>query len=439
MSFIINLFSNFFGKDSTPNSIGVPHQETLAAYPWSLHPLHLLPPTVRPNNSFGQVAPPAPPPPPESPSTPPFPRHGHSVSASPTSHGDLYLFGGLVDGHPRNDVYLFRTSSNDSNDGKNHTNESEPRPISAALFETGGAIPSPRVGHAGAIISSVLIVWGGKTATEQTPESESQSTLPTPPNQETSDDGLYLLNLVQHQWTRLAVRGPAPSARHGHAAAMIGSLFFVVGGQDDRTFFNDIWAFDLNTLRSQPVWELYEPTTGDRPAPRSGHSCVAHGDNIILFGGTDGIYHYHDTWAFDTKTRTWAELQCIGYIPENREGHAASLVGDVMYVFGGRGVGRESGEYLRDVVALNITSQRWFMFKNMGPGPSARWGNAMASVGSKVVALGGELPTPGSEKLNTGVGANDTNAVHILDTARITYPPHHKAPPPHDNGNGEAF
>ncbi len=68
-----------------------------------------------------------------------------------------------------------------------------------------------------------------------------------------------------------------------------------------------------------------------------------------------------------------------------------------------------------DVFVLVFLGQRWFMFKNMGPGPSARWGNAMASVGSKVVALGG-LPTPGSEKSNADVGAGDTNAVHVLDT-----------------------
>ena len=53
------------------------------------------------------------------------------------------------------------------------------------------------------------------------------------------------------------------------------------------------------------------------------------------------------------------------------------------------------------------------MFKNMGPGPSARWGNAMASVGFKVVSLGGG----GSETSNTDVGAGDTNAVHVLDTS----------------------
>jgi hypothetical protein len=67
----------------------------------------------------------------------------------------------------RNDLYLFST-----------------RDLSATLLQTGGEIPSPRVGHASALVSSVLIVWGGDTKTD--PKSK-----PT----DKQDDGLYLLNL----------------------------------------------------------------------------------------------------------------------------------------------------------------------------------------------------------------------------------------------------
>ena len=75
------------------------------------------------------------------------------------------------------------------------------------------------------------------------------------------------------------------------------------------------------------------------------------------FGGTDGQYHYNDTWAFDITTRKWTELQCIGYIPSPREGHAAALVDDVVYVFGGRGV---DGKDLNDLAAFKLTSKRYF-------------------------------------------------------------------------------
>lgn len=58
------------------------------------------------------------------------------------------------------------------------------RDLSATLLQTSGEVPSPRVGHAGALVSSVLLVWGGDTNTggQDTPN-------------EPQDDSLYLLNL----------------------------------------------------------------------------------------------------------------------------------------------------------------------------------------------------------------------------------------------------
>ena len=63
----------------------------------------------------------------------------------------------------KNDLYSFST-----------------RDLSAALIETKGEVPLPRVGHASALVSSVLIVWGGDTKTNDV---------------DRQDDALYLLNL----------------------------------------------------------------------------------------------------------------------------------------------------------------------------------------------------------------------------------------------------
>ena len=52
-------------------------------------------------------------------------------------------------------------------------------------------------------------------------------------------------------------------------------------------------------------------------------------------------------------TRTWRELTCIGFIPVSREGHAAALVDDVIYIFGGRGM---DGKDLGDLAALKLSS-----------------------------------------------------------------------------------
>ncbi|KAH7930538.1 galactose oxidase [Leucogyrophana mollusca] len=345
-----------------------PPQQQQPAYPWSVQSLLLLPPATIPNPGVA---------PSTSPSPPPFPRHGHTLAATASENGDLYLFGGCVRETARNDLYVFST-----------------RDYSATLVQTTGEIPSPRVGHASALADNVLIVWGGDTKTD-----------PTSKPTDKQDDGLYLLNLVSREWTRVNTYGPSPAGRSGHAVAMIGTKFFVFGGQVDGEFLNDLWAFDLSE-RTQATWELCEPAGIERPAQRAGHAVVACGDRIIVFGGVDSQYHYNDTWAFDVNTKKWSELQCIGFIPSNREGHAIAIVDDVIYMFGGRGVG---GKDLGDLVALRVSDQRWFMFQNMGPGPSMRSGHAMASVGNHVFVLGGE-PAP------TGVYGDDS--INVLDTGR---------------------
>lgn len=146
------------------------------------------------------------------------------------------------------------------------------------------------------------------------------------------------------------------------------------------------------------------------------------------FGGTDCQYHYNDTWVFDTTTNTWTELTCIGFIPSPREGHAASLVDDVIYVFGGRGVdGKDLGDLSAfrisstftalclcfDLSNISYTDQRWYMFQKMGPGPSPRSGHAMASMGSRVFVLGGL----GGESLGNPSKPEDPSVVHVLDTS----------------------
>lgn len=111
-------------------------------------------------------------------------------------------------------------------------------------------------------------------------------------------------------------------------------------------------------------------------------------------------------------TNTWSLLDCIGYIPCPREGHAAALVDDVMYVFGGR---TEDGADLGDLAAFRITTRRWYTFQNMGPAPSPRSGHSMTTVGKTIVVVGGE---PSS----AATAVNDLALVYCLDTTKIRYP-----------------
>jgi hypothetical protein len=75
---------------------------------------------------------------------------------------------------------------------------------------------------------------------------------------------------------------------------------------------------------------------------------------ICRFGGSDDRHDYNDTWSFDISTREWTELECTGSIPCPRSGHAAVLIDDVMYVFGGSTMDKT---YLDDLFALQLSSE----------------------------------------------------------------------------------
>lgn len=40
---------------------------------------------------------------------------------------------------------------------------------------------------------------------------------------------------------------PSPKGRYGHAVCMHGSRFYMLGGQADGLFMDDMWYFDLNS------------------------------------------------------------------------------------------------------------------------------------------------------------------------------------------------
>ncbi|KAN0108924.1 hypothetical protein V8E52_009792, partial [Russula decolorans] len=136
------------------------------------------------------------------------------------------------------------------------------------------------------------------------------------------------------------------------------------------------------------------------------------------FGGSGEQHSYNDTWSFEISTRKWTELQCIGSIPSPRLAHAAVLVDDVMYVFGGySGEGNTDDLYAlhlssewfsmldRYLVRMRNAAQRWFKFDNVGPSPHSRSAHTMASDGTRVFVLGG---------YSEGARSDEISLIHVF-------------------------
>jgi hypothetical protein len=227
----------------------------------------------------------------------PFPRYGHSLPPVPTQSGHLLIFGGLVRESVRNDLFAL-----DCQD------------FSAVPVQATGEIPVPRVGHASALVRSVLLVWGGDTKNRIEDE---------------QDEGIYLFNIRERspirrcfarrdmlkavdgvtdtrEWTRIMALGARPKGRYGHAVCMSGNTFYVSGGQVDGRFMNDLWGFDLSTcelvilcrpssshvasrtltgiattVMVAPTWHVVQPAN-KAPSPRTGHVLVTYQDKLYM-------------------------------------------------------------------------------------------------------------------------------------------------------------
>ncbi|KAF1934316.1 uncharacterized protein M421DRAFT_50675 [Didymella exigua CBS 183.55] len=328
----------------------------------------------------------------------PFPRYGAAINSVASKDGIVYIMGGLVGGSTvKGDLWLTEMGNGS---------------LSCYPISTTGDGPGPRVGHASLLVGNAFIVFGGDTKLADNDD---------------LDDTLYLLNTSTKHWSRALPQGPRPTGRYGHTLNILGSKIYIFGGQVEGFFFNDLVAFDLNSLQSSASrWEVLLTNTKDQaspqgrsPPPRTNHSVVTWQDKLYLFGGTDGVIWFNDVWTYDPRSNSWTELDCIGYIPVAREGHSAALVNDTMYIFGGR---TQEGVDLGDLAAFRISSRRWYMFQNMGHSPSARSGHSMTAFGKHIVTLAGEPSSSVADR-------NELSMAYILDTSKIRYPPNESAAP----------
>jgi N-acetylneuraminic acid mutarotase len=100
----------------------------------------------------------------------------------------------------------------------------------------------------------------------------------------------------QWQWQRIDTHGSAPEPRIGHTGMAVGSRIFVFGGRNfqTRVFATSVHCYDVATR----TWgELHVDAT---EASRTGHSAMGHTDGIMFFGGLNYRREFrNDTHVLD--------------------------------------------------------------------------------------------------------------------------------------------
>ena len=120
--------------------------------------------------------------------------------------------------------------------------------------------------------------------------------------------------------------------------------------------------------------------TADAPPPRSGHTAVRLGSDVVVFGGHVGGECTAATVALDIATLSWRTLETDGPRPRPRLGHAACAASETeMWVIGG---GDGKHKLLSDVHRLSVGAGRaaWSSPACTGAKLTGRMGHSLAHV-----------------------------------------------------------
>ena len=138
--------------------------------------------------------------------------------------------------------------------------------------------------------------------------------------------------------------------------------------------------------------DTWNETLYDVPDPRSDHSAVWTGTEMILWGGAFGPGYLQSGSRYNPATDTWVPTSTGANVPSARRNHTAIWTGTEMIVWGGSS-DTTGGRY-------DPASDKWVATSTGANVPEARYAHTAVWTGTEMIVWGG-LSIPGPS-LNTG-------------------------------------
>lgn len=260
---------------------------------------------------------------------------------------------------------------------------------------TSGA-PERRTGHSAVFVGSEMVVWGG--VGEMLPPATSAP--------QYLNGGRY--NPATNTWAAILATG-SPSNRQNHTVTAAGSQLLVWGGVGYSPMGMGPFKFLKNGGSLVPATGAWTSLANGSPSPRSGHSIIWTGTEMIVWGGTIGTSStsgdpaFADGSRFHPATGIWTPLPSLN-APSSRWGHSAVWTGTEMIIWGGQNVsssGMPSAEVYNTGARYNPSTNTWTPTATLSA-PSARSAHAAVWTGSEMLVWGGA--TDGSS-MTTDTGA----------------------------------
>jgi hypothetical protein len=145
-------------------------------------------------------------------------------------------------------------------------------------------------------------------------------------------------------WTKVELQGPPPPPRYGHSLVTHGEDVIAYGGERSSFVLGEVWTLSFGGAGaggsggsgSKATWTYAAPPAGaPQPTPRYDHAAVVVGTEMFVLGGRGvGGAPVGDVWSWDPAKSRWTAHAEMKLDPP-RFGHAAATLGGALWVFGG--------------------------------------------------------------------------------------------------------
>uniref|UniRef100_A0A0B7A1U0 Kelch domain-containing protein 3 n=1 Tax=Arion vulgaris TaxID=1028688 RepID=A0A0B7A1U0_9EUPU len=238
---------------------------------------------------------------------------------------------------------------------------------------------------------------------------------------------LFRFNSETFLWDKPAVSGPIPEARDGHSACIINRNMYIYAGYEE---FTDRFSNDMNYLNLQTFSWVSVIVAGKPARWRDFHTATAVGDIMYIFGGrgdvsgerfTNNEFYCNNIRAFDTSSNTWLQPSHTSLgAPDGRRSHSAFEYKGLIYVFGGYN-GKKECHY-NDFYQFDPTTMNWTRLNVPGNCPTPRRRQCACVVGTKVFFFGGTSPRAISDR-PASPQHSDSNLIDRSDLYVLDFEP----------------
>ena len=184
-------------------------------------------------------------------------------------------------------------------------------------------------------------------------------------------------------WSKPPLYGAAPDSLVGHSTVAVGSELFIWGGGDGKRAHSGLNIIDTSYMSwSRPT------ASGSQPMAHVGHSAVCADAKMFVFGGYGQRQYWNELVVLDTGIMAWMRPHTSGAPPAQCVLHSATLAGGSMVVVGGA----LDEKPIDQIAALDLSTMRWSRLGGStweGIRPLPRFGHAAEAIGGRIFLFGG--------------------------------------------------